>query len=122
MGKYIEEAISYSENVSKVEAEISTAMLLLDNVANMLGIDVNNVKDTLSYNVIVSNQEIKDELKKLNNDLEGYTGALASTASEIDKRIENENTKIKTDEHQKNVNSSSSLQIKILTNQTNIEK
>jgi len=90
MGKYGSEAASYSGSVSKVESELETAKIYLDNVDKELGLDPENVHDLLSYNVIVGNKEIKSEIDTLVSNLGIYKSLISTKADEIDRRIEEE--------------------------------
>ena len=90
MGKYVNEAASYSGSVSRVEGELETAKTSLGNVDRELGLDPENVHDLLTYNVIVGNKEIKDEIDSLVSDLGNYKSLISTKAEEIDRRIEEE--------------------------------
>ncbi len=90
MGKYMVEAGEYNDNVSSIIRDLDNAQQKLEMVDKMLGIDPENSKDVLSYNVIISNGEIKEELDGLVSDLNNYTGLVSSEAKIIDARIEEE--------------------------------
>ena len=82
--KYEGQAGEYGNSVNDVSTELNNVYVQLSKVDEMLGIDPENSKDLLTYNVIVSNQEIKDEIESLCNGMEGYVSVMVEKGKEID--------------------------------------
>ena len=82
--KYEGQAGEYGNSVNDVSTELNNVYVQLSKVDEMLGIAPENSKDLLTYNVIVSNQEIKDEIESLCNGMEGYVSVMVEKGKEID--------------------------------------
>ena len=90
------QASQYSSGINSLESQLDSTMTKLTRVDEELGLDPENAKDALTYNVIVSNQEIKDEIDSLMSDLNNYKSVMTSKAKAIDDRIAREKLKAKT--------------------------
>ncbi len=82
--KYVPQAEDYSSNVSTLQGKLTEAITELNNVENSLGLDPENAHDILTYNVIVGNNEIKEEITGLVDDLNFYTGEISTQAEVFD--------------------------------------
>lgn len=83
--KYEGQASEYGSCVTEIDTTLNDVYTELSKVDEMLGIDPESAKDMLSYNVIVCNQEIKDEITALCAGLEGYSSVMLEKGKEIDK-------------------------------------
>ena len=90
MGKYMEEASRYSSGVETYKTHLEETMNNLKKIDNSLGFNENDAKDMLTYNVIVSNQEIQSEIESLVSNLDNYTNIITTKAKEIDLEEERE--------------------------------
>ena len=94
--KYQKQAAEYASCCSSLDSELSVALSELNKVNETLGFtskeskdigdggDTSACKDALTLNVIVSNEEIKSEIKELQQDLTNYTGLITPKAKELD--------------------------------------
>jgi hypothetical protein len=93
--KYKNQASEYSGMVSGINSELGVALSELGVVNDTLGFnavesagvaagDASSCKDVLTYNVIVSNEEIKSEITSLQSELGVYTSVLSNKAKEFD--------------------------------------
>ena len=94
--KYKTQAGEYSSVVSSVTGELAIALSELDKVNETLGFssaeskdisDGNNQSscpDILTLNTIVSNEEVKQEINDLQNDLETYDSLITKKAKDLD--------------------------------------
>ncbi len=82
--KFEEQATEYKECVTKVDEAIESIYIKLKEVDDKLGIDPENSKDLLTYNVIVSSKEIKDELELLSNSVDSYADVIMSKGKMLD--------------------------------------
>ena len=82
LGKYKSQARDYNNKITGVNEKLNTVLTELNKVDNVLGLDPNNANDALTYNVLISNSEIKKEVDSLVSDLGRY-GLLISEKAEI---------------------------------------
>ena len=82
--KFEEQATEYKECVTKVDEALEKISIKLKEVDDKLGIDPENSKDLLTYNVIVSSKEIKDELELLSNSVDSYADVIMSKGKMLD--------------------------------------
>ena len=97
MGKYADQAGNYSRIVQRVKDDLETGILL--KIDNSLGIkskisELPRNTDILTYNVIISNQEIREELNDLMANLNSYKNVMSDRANYWDNW---ESTKLKND-------------------------
>ena len=83
--KYAPQAEGYNNSVTKLKEKLVDVQEELDKVDDTLGLDPENAHDILTYNVIIGNAEIKDEVEALVNDLDFYTGEITDAADRFDK-------------------------------------
>lgn len=88
--KYVPQSDEYNSSVNSLKENLDSALTELNNVENTLGLDPENAHDILTYNVIIGNNEIKDEITNLVSDLEFYTGEVAEAAKNFDAADEEE--------------------------------
>jgi hypothetical protein len=88
--KFKDEATDYQGGIISLNKSLTSVTTSLENVDKILGLDPENSKDILSYNVIISNQEIKDEIRELTMDLDIYSSLVMNKAIEIDNIKEEE--------------------------------
>ncbi len=99
MGKYISQVISYTSSVANITSELSSTLDDLKEVENLLSYyDANTTKDLLTYNVLVSNQDVYDEIDSLIHEMEQYIYPLKNKASELDAKLEEQARKKKVQE------------------------
>ena len=82
--KYKEQAIKYNNKITDVNERLNSALTELNGVDTVLGLDPNNAHDVLTYNVLVSNNEIKTEIMDLVSDLSVYGQAITNKAEMLD--------------------------------------
>ena len=94
--KYKNEASEYCSSVNDLNSELDVALSELNLVNETLGFssseskgisaggDTSVCKDVLTLNTIVSNEEIKAEIKDLQADLGHYKGAVSQAAIKLD--------------------------------------
>ena len=88
MGKYTEEAGRYSGKMSSLVDQLNDVARSLDSVNSFLGISSADAsRDMLTYNVIISKEEIKNEITGVVFDVGSYSSTVASLAKTIDDRI-----------------------------------
>jgi hypothetical protein len=88
--KYEPQSEEYGANVGTLKEKLASAIAELDGVENTLGLDPENAHDILTYNVIIGNSEIKDEIKTLVSDLDFYTSEVSDQAKKFDQEDEAE--------------------------------
>lgn len=88
--KYEPQSEEYGANVGTLKEKLASAIAELDGVENTLGLDPDNAHDILTYNVIIGNSEIKDEIKTLVSDLDFYTSEVSDQAKRFDQEDEAE--------------------------------
>ena len=88
--KYTNQAKEYNKCVDDVNTSLDNAIVELDNVNKLLGLDSESAKDVLTKNVLVGNEEIKDEIKYLVDDLDNYTTVISKVATDLDIELEAE--------------------------------
>ena len=99
--KYKNQASQYNGSVSSVKGELEVALSELNRVNETLGFSNSEssgiattgpgyCNDILTYNVIVSNEEIKTEIKNIDSDLGMYSSLISKKASELDKEEKEE--------------------------------
>ena len=81
---YEGQASEYKGCTSQIDRELKKISVELGKVDKMLGIDPEKSKDLLTYNVIVGNTEIKDEIDSLCSNLGNFSDVLVKKGSEID--------------------------------------
>lgn len=88
--KYKNQAHEYSSCIQELNNELDAALSELNKVNDTLGItssgegDSSLNKDALTLNVIVSNEEIKEEIKNLQEEVSGYSSLITPKAAELD--------------------------------------
>ena len=88
MGKYTEEAGRYSGKMSSLVDQLNDVARSLDSVNSFLGISSADAsRDMLTYNVIISKEEIKNEITGVVFDVGSYSSTVASLAKTIDDPI-----------------------------------
>ena len=88
MGKYTEEAGNYSGKMSAITDQLNDVVTSLDSVNKLLGISsADSSRDMLTYNVIISKEEIKNELTGIIFDVGSYSSTVKALAKTIDDRI-----------------------------------
>ena len=88
--KYKNQAHEYNSCIQELNNELGAALSELNKVNDTLGItssgegDSSLNKDALTLNVIVSNEEIKEEIKNLQEEVSGYSSLITPKAAELD--------------------------------------
>lgn len=88
--KYKKQAKEYSACVNELSSELDVALSELNKVNDILGFtsdgngDTSICKDALTLNVIVGNEEIKEELKNIQQDVSKYSSLITPKAIELD--------------------------------------
>ena len=88
--KYKNQAHEYNSCVQELNNELGAALSELNKVNDTLGItssgegDSSLNKDALTLNVIVSNEEIKEEIKNLQEEVSGYSSLITPKAAEYE--------------------------------------
>lgn len=88
--KYKNQAKEYNSCIQELNNELDAALSELNKVSDTLGFtssgegDSSIVKDALTLNVIVSNEEIKEEIKSIQDEVSGYSSLITPKAVELD--------------------------------------
>ena len=82
--KFEEQATEYKRCVTNVDEANESIYVRLKQVDDKLGIDPESSKDLLTYNVIVSSKEIKDELELLSTNIDSYAEVIMSKGEMLD--------------------------------------
>ena len=88
--KYVPQSEEYNSSVGTLKGNLDSALEELNKVENTLGLDPENAHDILSYNVIIGNSEIKEEITTLVSDLDFYTSEVSAQAKRFDEEDEAE--------------------------------